>query len=118
MANFTYSASGKLCCHAFSPALYHAFYYTRYAERDVVYDLRRARTRGQLRPVAIKRLYFVDPQISGGEVRVLYIDTLNSWWNEGDLVTHAEAIAAAQAYWQGVAEQASRLVKEIHGGCR
>jgi hypothetical protein len=118
MTAFVYSPSGLLCWHAYSPAVYRATVRTKYAVRDVVYSRFAAAQRGRLEPVAIKRLYFVDPQFTGAELRVLYIDTLNGWWNESDLLTQSEAQAVAGTYRQRVAAEQARLAKEIHGGCR
>lgn len=106
-----------MCVHAYTPVTFQTFIWTKYAERDVVYDRSEAR-KGRLRAVAIKSLYLVDVRHTGSAFRVLYIDTLNGWWNEADLVPHAEAIALATAYWQHVADVTENLIQETHGNCR
>lgn len=117
MANFIHEPKGGFCPHAYTPVSYEGYAYTKYGERDVVY-IRKDAQKGKLRSVAIKRLYVVDSKHTGGEFRVLYIDTYNSWWNEVDLVPKSAAVALATAFWQGVAAETDKLIKEQHGRCR
>lgn len=68
----------------------------RFAEGSVVYRVDKAK-RGRLDRVAIKSVRFV-----GSPMVPMYVDTLNALYAEGDLCTHAEALAYATAYYTAV----------------
>lgn len=56
-----------------------------------------AARRGCLEAITIKRYHIVKNKASFNNTIVMYIDTLNGLWNEEDICTKAEAVAAALA---------------------
>lgn len=97
MADFTYEASGRLCISSWVAYRATKTYYTKYSERDIVYDCKKA-SKGILERVAIKRVEFFSGAETGGKVNYLYIDTYNSYWREDMLCEQFSAIALARDF--------------------
>ena len=76
-------------------------YTIKYPERSVVYAVWKAK-KGQLEKIVIKKYDLKVEEQTGGAAVILYTDTLNATWFEGELCSHAEAIELATAYWTAV----------------
>lgn len=98
MANFTYEASGKLCMSSWVAYRTTKVYRTKYSERDIVYNCKKA-YKGELERVAIKRIEFFSGAETGGNMSYLYVDTYNSYWREDMLCEHASAVALARDFY-------------------
>lgn len=79
--------------------MYVKTYTTLFGAGDIVYSLPKAK-RGILEKVVIRRVNALNSLLTQGAFEVMYVDTLNSLWNEWDLVSHAEAIDIAKAYYE------------------
>jgi hypothetical protein len=110
---YTYNASGKLSFRSY-PTLYIVYQsiVLKYQERDVVYDKKKA-LRGLLRAVAIKRIMLNSGKWSGGVIVPIYVDTWEGYWNERDLITHAEAISLATSYYDRLLEEANQILASL-----
>ena len=78
-------------------------YTTKYGAGDIVYSLPKAK-RGILERVVIRRVNALNSLLTQGAFEVMYVDTLNSLWNEWDLVSHADALAIAKSYYEALLE--------------
>jgi hypothetical protein len=83
---------------------------TRFVPGEAVYNVAKAR-RGMLEKVIVKTVRTVTNKRTLGANRVLYIDTLNGFWNEYDLVRPDEAHALVGAYIQRLCGDAGKLAK-------
>ena len=85
-------------------------YTTLYAAGDIVFNVDKA-NQGVLEKVVIKKQKVINSNKTGGQFRVMYVDTLNALWNEWDLVSHAQAIEVAKAYYENLLVDAEKLSK-------
>jgi hypothetical protein len=85
-------------------------YTTLYAAGDIVFNVDKAR-RGVLEKVVIKKQKVINSAKTGGQFKVMYVDTLNALWNEWDLVSHAQAIEVAKTYYENLLADAESLSK-------
>ena len=85
-------------------------YRTDFAAGDIVFNVDKAR-RGILEKVVIKKQKVINSIKTGGQFKVMYVDTLNALWNEWDLVSHAQAIEVAKAYYENLLADAESLSK-------
>ena len=83
-------------------------YVTLFGPGDITYNIDKAKV-GVLERVVIKTQKVINEKRTGGLFQVMYVDTLNGLWNEWDLVSHAEAIAIATAYYEDLLEDAAEL---------
>lgn len=114
---FTYEASGKLCFRSYTTVYnYRKVIVTKFQERDVVYSLRKAKL-GRLYEIVIKRLILTQSRFTGNSFNVIYVDTFNSYWNEWDLVTHAEAITLATIYYANLLDDTNEIINQISPPC-
>jgi len=56
--------------------------------------------KGKLEQVVIKEIKIVTNYQINGEIRFMYIDTLNAIYNESDLLSKYEAVQIAKQYYQ------------------
>jgi len=108
MAIYDETSSGGAVLGGCASLVYLKTYITAFGVGDIVYSLPKAK-RGVLEKVVIKRLKVLSEQRTGGVFQVMYVDTLNALWNEWDLVSHAEAIAIAKAYYEDLLALAQSL---------
>ncbi len=108
---FNYVASGRLLFRSL-PAPYKVLQaiILKFQERDIAYEKKKAEL-GYLRAIAVKRIILNSGIWSGGQIVPIYVDTWNGYWNEYDLLTHAEALALATAYWQKLSIEAAALLE-------
>jgi len=85
-------------------------YRTEFAAGDIVFNIDKA-NKGVLEKIIIKRQKIINSALTGGQFEAMYVDTLNSLWNEWDLISHAEAIALVQLYYEELLEEAAALRK-------
>jgi hypothetical protein len=69
----------------------------KYKPGDVVYYKPKAET-GKLEKIVIKKVHVVRNNRTGGNIVFMYFDTLNSLYNEFDLVYESEALLLIKAY--------------------
>lgn len=56
--------------------------------------------KGKLEKVVIKEIKIVTNYQINGEIRFMYVDTLNALYNESDLLSKYEAVQLAKQYYQ------------------
>jgi len=96
-ANFEYIGSGEaetLGCAVVSMLVY---YNNAYSEGSIAY-LKHKAMKGILERIAVKRLIIRQDKATGGMILFLYQDTLNSLYNETDLIPYQQAVDLAEAY--------------------
>lgn len=81
---------------------------TTFGVGDTVYVAAKAK-RGGLEKVVVKEVRSVISRRTHGSNRVLYRDTLNGLWNEGDLVPYQSALELIADYGTEVENARSRL---------
>lgn len=103
--DYTYTSTGTIRfggCASYS--LYHVFTYA-FAVGSIVYNERKAR-RGifekifikKVRPVS-KYVIFSKNNVPETRFKALYIDSLNAYWNEDELVSYDMASALVDDYY-------------------
>lgn len=85
-------------------------YTTLFAAGDIVFNVHKARV-GVMEKVVIKKQRVINALKTGGQFKVMYVDTLNALWNEWELVSHAQAIEIAQIYYLNLLDEAEKLSK-------
>lgn len=85
----------------------------RFAEGSVVYRTDKAQ-RGVLEKIAIKGVRIVRTRETFNFPMVIYVDTFNALYDEGDLCTHAEALAYATAYLTRVAAEVQAEIDRLN----
>ncbi len=114
---FTYQASGKLCFRSYTSVYsVRKVITTKFQERDVAYSLKKA-NKGILYEVVIKKLLLTKTLYTGANFIVIYVDTYNGYWNEWDLVTHAEAINLATIYYLNLLDDVNDAMDMISPPC-
>jgi hypothetical protein len=71
----------------------------KWGENSVLYIKHKA-VKGILERIAIKRVMLNSGPKTGNQIVPIYQDTLNSLWNEDDLIIESEARDLALAYWE------------------
>ena len=71
----------------------------KWGENSILY-VRHKAVKGILERVAIKRVILNSGPKTGNQIVPIYQDTLNSLWNEDDLLIEAHARDLALAYWE------------------
>jgi hypothetical protein len=71
----------------------------KWGENSVLYIKHKA-VKGILERIAVKRVILNSGPKTGNQIVPIYQDTLNSLWNESDLITESEARDLALAYWE------------------
>lgn len=74
---------------------------TLFATGDILFNIDKAK-KGVLEKVVIKKVNIINAKFTGGQFEVMYVDTFNALWNETDLVSHAQAIILATAYYNDI----------------
>jgi hypothetical protein len=98
MAIYTYTPSGGVIAHCCCvPVTFYKQYILPFAPGDAVFVKEQAQ-RGILEKVVIKN-YTLKPDI----LSVLYKDTLNRLWFDYELISSADAIALAEAFYDHLA---------------
>lgn len=64
----------------------------------IFYNCKAAR-RGCIEAICVKSYKMTNSLKTGGLLVVIYVDTLNGLWNEDELCTKTQAVAAAEAYY-------------------
>ena len=82
--------------------------HTTYAQGDIAYNVNKAKV-GILERVVIKKQRVIRNVKTQGLFTVLYVDTLNAWWNEFDLVTLSEAQLLATAYLEYLLKELGKI---------
>jgi len=85
-------------------------YRTAFAAGDIVFNVDKA-NKGVLEKIIIKKSRIINSAKTGGQFEAMYVDTLNALWNEWDLISHAEAIALVQLYYEDLLAEAAALRK-------
>lgn len=113
--DFFYEASGALSTCSFGSFESSINFFTEFKPRDVAWIKKKAE-QGLLRKVAIKNLYIK----GNGSMYfiVVYKDTYNSFWNEGDLIDEATAIDLATAYWERIEQDTEKALQALTPICR
>ena len=109
---FTYTASGSIsfsnCAGFCAPK---AFIYLRWKQGDQAW-IRHEALRGRLRSMLVKKISLTYKNYS--QPGVVYFDLNNSVYNPDDLISNAEAISLATAFYQNrlaVAQAAINLLR-------
>lgn len=102
----TYEATGGIGIYGCAGVKVKKFYISKYNVGNVLYTRPRA-IKGRLEKVAIKKVMTDTDGVPLG----LYKDTLNSFWNENELLNLAEAMQYIAAYQQKLAAQTLAAVK-------
>jgi hypothetical protein len=77
---------------------------------DIVFFKPKAK-KGILEKIVIKKVRIISKYSLGGQKVFLYEDTYNSLYNEDELITEADAILLAEAYYQLMIAQALEAKK-------
>lgn len=80
-----------------------------FREGSVVFIVEKAK-RGIMEAVSIKEVRFISNTKTFAKTIALYVDTLNSLWNEYDLCSEADAKELALLYWMQQEEAQSNFV--------
>lgn len=83
----------------------------RFSEGTIVYSVARA-MKGVMEEVVIKTVKLAYGAKTQGAVIILYLDTLNALWNEGDLCTEEEAQVLAIEYLENLAAAAETALSQ------
>lgn len=108
MAVFSNDGTGGSVVGGCGLITYVKSYVTLFGPGDITYNIHKAKV-GILERVVVKKQKIINEQRTGGLFQVMYIDTLNALWNEWDLVSHAQAIALATAYYEDLLAEAESL---------
>jgi len=101
MADFEYIGSGgaeTLGCAEYSMQVYYTY---AFEVGSIVYLKHKAK-KGILERVAIKRIFIRQNKATWGQPIFIYQDTLNSLYNEADLVTHQQAVDLTLIYHENI----------------
>jgi hypothetical protein len=116
MADFIHEAFGKICVSSWVAYRTTKVYHTKYSERDIVYDIKKAYM-GELEKVAIKRIEFFANSKTDGQMTYLYIDTYNSYWREDMLCEHSSAIALARDFYIHRITEYRNVIRDNGNSC-
>lgn len=100
--------TGGLGMSGCSISVYVKSYVTMYGAGDIVYSLPKAK-RGILEKVVIRRTNVLNTLLTQGAFEVMYVDTLNSLWNEWDLTSHTNALALSKAYYEDLLVELAKI---------
>lgn len=67
---------------------------------DVCFFAPKAREEGKLEKIVIKRIKLVGNNQTYGDIKFIYEDTLNSLYNEWELVNEYDALNLAKSYYE------------------
>lgn len=81
---------------------------TRYGVGDTLYRVDKAR-RGKLEKVVVKEVRTITTKRTLAAGKTLYVDTLNSFWNEWDLVPVGIAVGLVEQFLWKQADAAKKL---------
>lgn len=93
-SGYTYANSGKVSVSACARVEKRIFVLYKWGERSVVFVKHKA-TKGILEKVAVKKVFL---NFKLGFYTPIYMDTLNSLYNEEDLINEQEAKSLVQQY--------------------
>lgn len=96
---YSYTATGGATFNGCAATEKITYINYRWGENSVLYVLAKAQ-KGILEQVAIKRVILNSGRKTFNQVIPIYQDTLNSLWNENDLILEADARTLAAAYWE------------------
>lgn len=97
MASFNVTGDSTAC--AVSGKLIGITY--KYQEGSILYSCAKSR-RGILERICIKTVRVVATRKTWGQPVIMYIDTLNTLWNEDELCAEDDAVAAAIDYLENL----------------
>jgi hypothetical protein len=97
MTTLYYTASGGAKTGGCALASRHVYITYKWSENSILYARHKA-VKGILERVAIKRVILNSGPKTGNQIVPIYQDTLNSLWNESDLIIEEEARDLALAY--------------------
>lgn len=102
-----YEMTGGLRARGHGPVRWTKNVRTKFRELDTAWS-RYAAKKGKLEPVSIRTIILKSGySVPGPEAYVIfYEDSLHGFWQEKDLLTHAEALETVQIYYDFVARDA------------
>ena len=95
----SYTASGGLKVGICSKYWMTKNYPYKWRPGDVLFSKQKALV-GQFEKVAIKDVRIIMNQSTTGKLFFIYVDSLNSLWNENDLVQEYDALLMAKMYYE------------------
>ena len=99
MPSFYYTGSGRFQISACSKYWKTINYPHKWSVGDVLFSKLKAMV-GQFEKVAIKEVRLIMNSSTAGKMTFIYVDTLNSLWNEYDLVQEYDALLIAKMYYE------------------
>jgi len=96
---YNYEGDGLITTHGYATTKKKNYIKYKWGENSILFVKNKA-LKGCLEKVCIKRAIINSGAQNYNQVVSLYQDTLNSLWNENDLIEEAEAKSLALAYWQ------------------
>lgn len=99
MTTLYYTASGGAKTGGCALASRYVYIPYKWGENSVLYIKHKA-VKGILERVAIKRVILNSGPKTGNQIVPIYQDTLNSLWNEDELIIEADARSLSLTYWE------------------
>lgn len=98
-ANYTYEGDGIVTTHGYAIVKKKSYINYKWGENSILFVKSKA-IKGCLEKVCIKKVIINYGPNTYNKVIPLYQDTLNSLWNENDLIEELDAKNLALEYWQ------------------
>lgn len=99
MPTFTYTGSGTIIIAGCGEYTYGRNYAYLWNIGDTAF-LKYKAVKGKLEKIVIRQIKIVTNYEIDGEIRFMYVDTLNALYNESDLLTQYDAVNLAKQYYQ------------------
>jgi AAA+ ATPase superfamily predicted ATPase len=96
---YNYFSSGKIKVGGCAKTQRSIYVHYKWGENSIVY-LKYKAQKGILEKIAIKRVILNSGPKTYNKIISIYQDTLNSLYNESDLITETEARSLAITYWE------------------
>lgn len=107
MAIYNEVSSGGLKTKGCSIENFIEFFDTLFHSGDVLFNIHKAK-RGFLEKVVLKRHFINSCHRKFGIIEIMYVDTLNAYWNESDLIERSLAESLVQSYFDRISYLADR----------
>jgi hypothetical protein len=96
---YTYQGNGTITTHGHARTSKKIYISYKWGENSILFVKSKA-LKGCLEKVCIKSAIINSNAKTFNQVAIIYKDTLNSLWNESDLIEEEEAKSLALAYWK------------------
>lgn len=109
---YSYAGDGVVLTGSYAPAYKKLYVRYKFEKQSIAYD-KAAAIKGTLKKVFIQRVILKNVVKSWNKDVVIYVDNLQSMYNERDLVTLKEAKEIALEYWEARKASLEKLLKNI-----